>query len=192
MHRQFDLGLDLRNRSARRVCAARPCIGLHRATVSRSREKAPINPVFDTSARTRNRRSGAHALCTRRADQRFNGGGGSRPSRTFGLQTRRNSLSERRAYGLHRVTAYSIFCATTPSPEKHAPLRQTFGFRTRRTRWSGRRAYALETQAAYSMSACRLTMPRESATRDGTSGKENATLKEVAGIAPRGEQVPMY
>jgi hypothetical protein len=40
------------NRKGRKTRPGRSriCMGLHRATVSRSREEAPINPIFDTSA----------------------------------------------------------------------------------------------------------------------------------------------
>ena len=48
------------------------CIG---QTVSRSREKAPRNARSPITRRTRNGWSGECALCTRRAELRFDGGG---------------------------------------------------------------------------------------------------------------------
>jgi hypothetical protein len=87
-----------------------------------SLDEAPRNPPEKlaslTSARTRKRWSGACALCTRRADQRFDGGGGSGPSSDHRVQTRRSRWSRHLPYAAARAVALLNVVCRVLSPEK--------------------------------------------------------------------------
>ena len=121
-----------RNRSARgRTRTAPPCMGMPRATLSRSREKSPENRHFRPPEP---KKAGqATVPYARGADRRFNAGGGSRPSRDLRALARRTSWS--RSALCSRLGA-ALLILPLPGWESRETrcARRSFGFILERSR----------------------------------------------------------